>query len=470
MAQAARGYSDPAGYLDPAGKRIDNLDLYHQTPYHRVLAAFFNGLQGDLYYPPYADSFLSTRLDPAYLELMVANYPDKQEYLSLLKKLCGNDLSLHSGSGEFLGKNGDDDSLPAQELPYSLAKPTGFSSFSLFYRKPELENAGSPELVLPDYCPPDLRIGHLRTGKDGRESLLLMSASHWGIHHDYDSLNIYYWKQGHEILSDLGYLWDHPLKPQTKRTFAHNTVVINQKNQLDRKRGGEVLLFETSDHVKVMEMSSSAYEEATVYKRTSAIIDHGNGRNYVVDFFRVEGGDIQDYVFHGVDKICEVKGRRLRQINDIELYDLQNIRTASGKRKWKVFWKSEDDFNCVAWSPGQADETVFVADGWGQRDWKNSDIGATIPYIVRRCIGSGMKTFISVFEGYKGDNPFVQDVKLTDPAGTIVVKTESGEDYIMSADKSGTLNLGKGRNSKKIEGHFAAGSLKDNNVLWSYRV
>ena len=34
------------------------------------------------------------------------------------------------------------------------------------------------------------RIVHGRTGADGRESLLLLSASHWGGHHHLDSLNL----------------------------------------------------------------------------------------------------------------------------------------------------------------------------------------------------------------------------------------------------------------------------------------
>ena len=98
MAQSARGYSDPPGYMDDSGQRLDSLDLYHDTPYFRVLDAFFRGLQGDLCFPPYADSFRVTNLDVSYVELMVANYPERIEYLSLLKELCGDGLELHSGS------------------------------------------------------------------------------------------------------------------------------------------------------------------------------------------------------------------------------------------------------------------------------------------------------------------------------------------------------------------------------------
>jgi hypothetical protein len=470
MAQAARGYSDPPGYRHADGSRSDSLDLYHNTPYNRVLDAFFRGLQGDLCYPPYADSFRTTSLDIAYVELMAANYPDRKEYLALLKAFCGNDLSRHSGSVMTDSNNTvpHPDDEPVLTLPYDLTRPAGFTSFSFYYREPGLEMKSSPPLKLTDWCPPELRIGHLRTGSDGRESLLLMSASHWGNHHEYDSLNIYYWKKGKEILSDLGYLWDHPLKPQTMRTLAHNTVLIDEKNQVSRERGGEVLLFKTSEHVRVMEVSSEAYPEAKMYRRTAAVIDHGGGRNYVVDFFRVEGGQKQDYVFHGVDSKCFTHDIDLQPLTGFNLYDFINIRGANGPGIWSANWKSGVSMNCVAWSAGQKGEKVFVADGWGQRDWKNSDIDATIPYFVRRCEGDGVKTFISVFEGFEGNEPFVKNVKRLDNEGIIQVETTMGTDYIMSAQDTGTLVLGSGKNKKTLAGRFAAGSLMRKKVSWSF--
>ncbi len=468
MAHAAKGYSDPTDFKDDAGKRIDRLDLYHGSPYHKVWDALFKGLQGDLRYPPYADSFRSTNLDVSYVELMSANYPDRPEYLALLKKLCGNDLALHSGSGIFmddLSKIQTDDE-PVLELPYGLIKPTGFTAFSFYYRKPGLENVEAPDFKLPDWCPPDLRIGHLRTGTDGMESLLTLSASDWGIHHEQDSLNLYYWKRGSEILSDPGYLWDHPLKPKNIRTLAHNTVIIDEKDQRTRERKGEVLLFKTSENVKLMEMASSAYIETSLYRRTSAIIDHGYGQNYVVDFFRVEGGEMQDYVFHAVENKCEVKDLILNPSAEV-IYDLANTRSGDGSVPWKATWKS-GKINCNAFIAGQPGERVFIGDGWGQRDWKNSDIGATVPYIVRRSRGKGLKTFISVFEGSETDESFVRNLKIIDQGGIIEVETMKGFDYILSSVDSATHTMGKGKNMITLKGHFAAVSMQNGKIVWRF--
>jgi hypothetical protein len=348
-----------------------------------------------------------------------------------------------------------------------LLKEMPGSGLAIYIREPGLEQRSAPALSFPDWCPPELRIGHMRTGADGRESLLTLSASHWGNHHHYDSLNLYYWKNGRELLSDLGYLWDHPLKHMTTRTVAHNTVVLDEKDQVTKDRGGEALFFRTSEHVKAMEAASRAYPQAKLYRRTSAVIDHG-GRNYVVDFFRVEGGKRQDYVYHGFTNTCDVSDLKLQPALSEKLYDFENVRAADGAGVWRAAWKCGANMTCVAWNVGQPGERALVADGWGQRDWKNSDIGATIPYIVRRCEGDGARTFISVFEGHAGGKPFVRSVKLLDPSGVLLIETALGQDYVMSMLDTGTLKVPASAGDTRVTTHFAVISVQDNKLGWTF--
>jgi len=456
LAQAVRGYSDPPDYRDADGKRLDSIDLYHGTAYERVWEAFFRGLQGDLRYPPYADSHRSSSLGANYIELMVSNYPDRPQYLALLQETLGSRTKAPDAAGD----------VARQELLKELPG----SGLAVYVREPGLEQRTAPPLSLPDWCPPELRIGHMRTGADGRESLLTLSASQWGIHHHYDSLNLYYWKQGHELLSDLGYLWDHPLKHMTVRTVAHNTVVVDERDQVTRERGGEVLFFKTSEHVKAMEASSRAYPQAGLYRRTSAVIDHGGGRNYVVDFFRVSGGRRQDYVYHGDNGGFAVHGLSLQPAPAAKLYDFRNVQTADGAAVWRTAWKCAADMTCVAWNVGQSGERAWVADGWGQRDWKNSDLGATIPYVVRRCEGDGARTFISVFEGHAGTEPFVRGVQPADPSGTLLVETALGRDYVLSALDAGTMQVPTSAGRQRIDAHFAVVSVQDQQIAWTFAV
>lgn len=470
FAQASLGYSDPAGYVDPSGPRIQSLNVYHHTAYDRVLEAFFNGLQGDLCYPPYADSFRNLKLDASYVELMVANYPEHKPYLALLKEICGEDLSLPSGPVDpiYFSKDMDRYELATQELPYDLARPNSPSSFSLYFRNPDQSQQPTPRFTLEDWCPAELRIGHMRTGTDGRESLLLLSASHWGSHHEQDSLHLYYWKNGYEILSDLGYLWDHPQESQNFRTVAHNTVVLDESNQRTHDRGGSVVFFRSSPHVKVMEATSEAYAETSIYRRTSAIIDHGGGKNYAVDFFRVEGGEIQDFIFHLSGKSYKMEGLQINGSDLGNLYDFTNIRKGRSDQPWRISWVTDSGEKCTAWVLGSASEEVFVADGWGQRDWKNSDIGAQIPYVVRRCRGNGPKTFITVFEGSGMDSPFVRGVRLIDEKGILSVETEYGEDTILSAFDYGNEPVRYDSGDSALEGHFGVLSTAGGKVRWKF--
>lgn len=467
MAQASIGYSDPARYVDASGKRIDSLNLYNDVAYKNIWESFFNGLQGDLNFPPFADSFRNLLLDPSYVELMVANYPDKREYLALLKEVCGHDLAIPAGpiAQAYYGRDLQKADSFVQILPYDLAKPNSNCSFSLYYRTPGLEKVPSPLLRLKDWCPADLRIGHMRTGSDGRESLLTLSASHYAGHHESDSLNLYYWKKDCEILSDLGYLWDHPLKYQTTmRTLAHNTVLINEKEQRTKERGGKVHYFVTDKHVKMMEASSEAYLETSIYRRTSAVIDHGDGNSYAVDFFTVQGGDKQDYVFHTRDTDNQLNGIILEPLSKGSLYDFKNIKSAKSKGVWSIDWHAGKKLRCRAWAIARADEEVFLGDGWGQRDWKNTDKGATIPYIVRRCTGEGTKTFMSVFEGYESNKPFVRNVKFINNA--LIIETSIGTDHIMCAENQGVLQVMAGRKVNNFQGHFICASIKGDKLNW----
>jgi hypothetical protein len=405
FAQAFRGYSDPPGYKAGDGQRLENFDLYHGTKYEKVMQMLYDTLQGDLKYPPFADSYPKTGVYAPFVELMAANYPQRPQYLSLLKEIAGEDLSK------------------------------GYAPIAIWYREPGSEERSTPALTLPDILPPSLKIGHMREGENGRRGLLLLSASDWGGHHHYDSLNLYYWKNGEELLSDLGYLWDHPEKEKTYRTLAHNTVLLDEKNQVSKDRGGDVLFFKTQNNIKAMSASSTAYPDASVYQRTSALVDHGANGSYAIDFFRVQGGAKQDFVFHGPNNDFQVEGLAFAPQSEA-LYDFKNVRTAAANATWKLNWKLNPTLDFTAWNISASGEQAFIGDGWGQRDSKNKDLGATLPYIVRRTNGDALHTFVSLFEGHAPSEPLVRGVRRLEVADADVValeiETRLGRDYIVS--------------------------------------
>lgn len=446
--QALRGYSDPAGYRDGNGHRYDRFDPYRETHYEKIWAGMFNTLQGDLCYPPFADSYPShikrTALDSKYAELMADNYPERLEYMALLKAYAGEDWSKV------------------------------YAPYAIYYGNPGREKKEIPPLVLKSNCLPDLRIGYLRSGEDGRESLLLLSASHWGEHHHEDSLNLYYWKDGEELLSDLGYLWDHPNGRMTLRTFAHNLVIINGVDQATATRGGDVRYFIDRPAVRAMRASSKAYPDTAVYERAVALLDHGGGKNYAVDVFWVQGGRTQDYVYHGPNQSYSSEGQTESKVD--RLYDLKNVRRISpaNDEPWLLTWKIKPSLSFSAWNIRSPGEKSYIGDGWGQRDSNNRDLGATIPYIVRRTKGEAIHAFATVFEGHAPDKAFVKRVQrlpVSDAASEAValqIDTENSRDYVMISSVPQNLSVRTPDGLLECTGAmFAAVSVKEKALSFS---
>ena len=621
--QAVRGYSDPPGYVDKDGKRIKGLNLY-EGKYKLVWQRMFEGLQGNLYYPPYADSYRTSRIPTRYVELLAANYPNNLQFLALLKEYAGDDLSK------------------------------GHAETALFFRKPGLEKKKAPPLHFEDNFFPALCLGQLRTGGHGRKSLTLLSATHYGGHHHYDSLNLYYWKDGHELLTDLGYLWDHPMHKMIKRTFAHNTGMVDLKNQNKRGRGGRFGLFHTGERVKVMEASSQAYDKADIFGRTVVQIDYGEDNSYIVDLFRLRADGSRDLVYHGPNNDYKVSGINLREgdvaaegkkgirfglrfhvsgktdeiyVDDVSItltdgvevavnpsaaqldkkgkptgwnrygaaewgaaspgrndkycaylkatqkgkgkgvnyaliqgdthgytgpnalqmpegskgkvsfwirgsaarcsvafvtwptdpnsisdreyvglasvpvtdkwvrhtadfslkqggIDMKNIKSAPSPAAWSIRWKMAEDMQFSAYHCGQKGEVTYIGDGWGQRDHRNSDLGVTIPYIVRRHrpkAKAGISTFCTIYEAHKPDAGLVKSVRrpavpgqYADNVVVLEIKTKVGTDLVISQLVPARVELetplGKVRTDARVtvisvrDGKAATASLAEGNT------
>lgn len=437
FAFAFRDYSDPPGYSAPDGTRLDGFDACRDTRYGDCWQGLIWTLQGNLRFPPSADSYRTSRISSSFAELIAVAYPS-DEHIALLKEIVGKDLT------------------------------SGSSREALFYRQPGLEEQDTPPLSLPDVVFPFLAQGYLRTGPTGRDSLVMLNASDYGGHHHLDSLNLYYWKDGHELLSDLGYLWDHPDKYQTYRTFAHNLVVVDGRDQQRKGRGGDFHLFSVTPHVKAMEALSAAYGPGAVYRRTCVQIDHGEKGSYLVDVFRVGGGTSRDYVFHGPGNTYELIGLALAPPETDELSDgelpLENLQTATGESPWSIRWELPSEYEFRALAPGQPGETVVLGDGWGQRDHRNTDRGATLPYVVRRHQGEEMdNVFVTVFAGNPVEQRLVESVKLLPVRGgdapnavAVATKTTEGTDLVVSQVEPNPVRVELGSDEVTSDGRLTA--------------
>ena len=386
--EALHGYSDPPG-ADVAG-RWDAVDVYGDPAYRAVFRALYETLLPSLRYPAFADSYATTTLDAPFADLMVARY-GLPEYRALLAERWG---------GSFADA-GD--------------------AYALFNRDPGLVLQPGDRVSFRDVFFPALRLGYLRAGEDGRAATAILSASHWGVHHHRDSLNLTLFQRGHEVLTDLGYLWDRPDKDTTVRTPAHNLVVVDEAEQRTAERGGRLHAFDAAARVKVVDCSSDAYAQTSLYRRRCILVDHGAAGAYLVDVFWVRGGASHDCLFHGPVPGFEADAISLAPSSAPAPYGIAGVRRGRPEGPWRLTWRLDERTRFTAWALPLDPEEVIVGDGWGERGWGHfnpPDRKVDVPYVIRRRAAAGGRelasTFVSVFETH-GDRPLVTAARLLPP-------------------------------------------------------
>lgn len=383
-------------------------DVYGDPGLARIHRNGFDTLLPDLHHPAFADSYRTTTLDLRHVDLLVSRY-DRPEYRALLREVRRRDASL-------------DDQV-----------------YALFHRDPGIDDPagtrGEDRVVLPDVQLPWLRIGYLRSGADGRGATLMLSASHWGVHHHRDSLNLTYWDRGHQVLDDLGYLWDRTDHDMTLRSAAHHLVVVDGDDQQAAGRGGTVELFGRYGNIAATAASSNAYPQASTYRRTCVLVDHGPDGRYLVDLFAVTGGQRHDHLVHGPTAGVDLVGVDVLPDAAGPGYDLDaTARSGPLDGTWRAVFDLDEDTTFTAWSASH-DEELWVGDGWGERGMGHVQVeaGRTVPYLVRRRSGEAelASVFVSVFEAH-GPTPVVRDVRVRRHGDDVVVEidTRHGHDLV----------------------------------------
>ena len=339
-------------------------------------------------------------------------------------------------------------------------------------------------------------------GPSGRAAFMRYGPS--VCHGHRDDLNLSFFALGRELTYDLGYSLGsaHVQTGWSKQTASHNLVVVNGKSQITGPTGGSLHLFADSDLVQMTEASSEASyvsEGVSLYRRTLALINSGVGDSYLVDIFRVHGGDQHDQMWHALGDKLSVEGVQLGEPQkgslagpDIEygsrigpdgdvigevargpywvappqngygfLYDVRRGQVdGQCAATWDVDPTAGESFRIDLLPP--ADTEMMTAQAPG--------ILPTLPharYAILRRKGLDLdSSFASVLEPIKSSNPVesVRRLSVEDdasaPVGIEVSVKGSRIDYVLSAiDSSGTHEFGD--HGVTFRGRFAFVSLQD---------
>ena len=135
------------------------------------------------------------------------------------------------------------------------------------------------------------------------------------------SLNLGLEAYGYNFAPDFGYpegANNSPKRRWMDGTLAHNTVVVNTKNQLETEYSTNPMHFDAGENVGVIDVDSSeVYAETKVYRRTLVSVKVSDEVSYGVDFFKVLGGNDQIYTFRAhSDEIFETEGLEITKQAD----------------------------------------------------------------------------------------------------------------------------------------------------------
>ncbi len=365
------------GYRGINGKE-DPIKVYGWNKYHAVWKAMYDTLNQDLKYPASADSRLNSQLSTLFVKILAYRFK-KTEYKALLL-------------------NSTDIDSKRRSIYHVISD-----------NKEKQEN---DKLLFRDNFFPDFRQGYLRIGDKNDKGTFILYATDWGIHHHLDSLNIFYSWNNNEWLSDLGYLWDQPEKHMTVRTPAHNLTVIDEQDQIKQGRGGNLHHYAILPKVKLIDASSNAYNQADIYRRAAILIEHTDKIHYIIDLFRVQGGKLQDYILHGPSHNYTLKNTNTEKYDMKMPYLLENPLFLKPVNDMSICWKGKEDDIFTIRIPDCAieNEKIILAEGWGQRG--TTDVGTTLPYLMRRHEGESAYTFISLFGSSSGKSPVASFSKL----------------------------------------------------------
>jgi len=316
----------------------------------------------------------------------------------------------------------------------------------------------APKLALPSVLHHDLRKVVLRTGAGPHQTLLSLDYAVNSGHWHPAPMDLILFAGGYELASDLGYFGAMSGLTQNwiRTCAAHNTCIIRTRDGrhdfMHAVQGDVHDVAHIGGKVQAVALQERKPDKLRAipgqdpyYARTCALVAVDPAAPYVVDFLRVRGGDIHDYMFHSQGRAWQVDGVALQVQNpaDRSLYDVSGfdcgqradfgcgairaIRRGTTDGPFSITWRGIPDWD----RDGRMDETsglrltmtgrpgtqVFLGAAPGQRRMSNADLGETLHVAcIRRDDGPDIDVFSAVIEPL-GDRPRITAVGTTPVEG-----------------------------------------------------
>jgi hypothetical protein len=328
-------------------------------------------------------------------------------------------------------------------LPYELSEtdPQAFEN-----EIQEVIDTHGSELVTKSINFEDWHLGILRSG-EGEHARAFWTAYDTGLRHGHlNGLSIGLFARGLDLLPDFGYLpvhrgvWYGPHVDWYKGTAAHNTVLVDGKNQ-EQPIAGETQVWESDGTVQTIKVSAPAMYGVPRYDRTCVMVNIDAEHFYIVDVFDVEGGQDHTFFLRGPESVLTTQKLDLVECDPFGHGTLmQSHQVSEGLASgWSATWRHVDASVSVRYTGLSDGMSVGTAESWvSEGKWTYDDLW--IPTVMVRHQGAEPLTsrFVGVIDVF-GEQPAVTAVerKKQDGGSAIQVSLASGECNSIYIDDDG---------------------------------
>ncbi len=293
-----------------------------------------------------------------------------------------------------------------------------------------IEEHGS-DLLLSSVNMEQWRLALMRSGEGEHRRVLWLDYDSGGAHGHADAMNLGLFAKGLDLLPEFGYPpvqfggWGSPRALWYTMSAAHNTVVVDGANSI-RNQAGLTTLWAEGAAFRAMRMSGPNLIGGERYERTAIMIDVSPEDFYVLDVFRVAGGQDHAKFFHSHFGEVELSGLNLEPAEDYgHNTQMHNFRMDSAAQPgWFADWAVEDRLgildeprNIHFRYTGLTEETAAgLAEGWIAFQGFQSNEETWIPRLMMRRQNEPdsatplRSTFVGILEPYE-DERFIASIQ-----------------------------------------------------------
>lgn len=304
-------------------------------------------------------------------------------------------------------------------LPYDIfgENPEGFQAAL----GAVIENEGE-EIDLGSVNKEAWHLAILRSGKGTNRRAVWLDYDAGGGHGHQDGMNLGLFAHNLDLMPEMGYPpvqfggWQSPRGRWYTMTAAHNTVVVDGKNQ--PAKAGETTLWGNEPPFQIIRASAPDLNEGHRYERTIALVDVDDEIFYVIDVFRVSGGTNHTKFTQSHFGSLTTYGLALSPAPDYE-HDTQTRNfqmEADAKAGWLGLWKVDDQLKLLpepealglAYTSFTREAAAGTSEAWISTGGYDATTEQWVPRLVEQRVtkeGVLESTFVVVYEPYSGTGP-----------------------------------------------------------------